>query len=59
MAGLDFVMLAMMVWLVDEYKVQRPLAPFVILGRNAIAVYMASELIDISLHALQMARAAV
>jgi predicted acyltransferase len=52
MAGLDFVMLAMMVWLVDEYKVQRPFAPFVILGRNAIAVYMASELIDISLHAL-------
>jgi predicted acyltransferase len=52
MAGLDFVMLAMLVWVVDEYGVRKPFAPFVILGRNAIAVYMASELIDLSLHAL-------
>jgi len=52
MAGLDFVMLSMLLWVVDEYKVQKPFTPFVILGRNAIAVYMASELIDITLNAV-------
>jgi predicted acyltransferase len=52
MAGLDFVMLAILLWVIDEYKITKPFAPFFILGRNAIAVYMASELIDITLHAL-------
>ena len=38
--------------MVDEYKVRKPFTPFLILGRNAIAVYMASELIDITLNAV-------
>jgi predicted acyltransferase len=46
MAGLDFVMFAISIWLVDAQGWKRPVRPFVVLGMNAIAVYMASEMID-------------
>jgi len=46
MAGLDFVMFAIAVWLVDARGWRRPVRPFVTLGMNAIAVYMASEFIE-------------
>jgi predicted acyltransferase len=46
MAGLDFVMLAMCVWWIDGLGHQRAARPLVILGMNAIAVYMVSELLD-------------
>jgi predicted acyltransferase len=46
MAGLDFLALATSVWLVDGLGWRRPVRPFVVLGMNAIAVYMASELIE-------------
>lgn len=46
MAGLDFVIFAMFVWLVDGLGYKKIVKPFVILGMNAIAVYMASELLD-------------
>jgi predicted acyltransferase len=43
MAGLDFVIFAMFVWLVDGRGYQRMVKPLMILGMNAIAVYLASE----------------
>lgn len=46
MAGLDFVLFAMCIWLIDARGWVRPVRPLVILGMNAIAVYMASEMID-------------
>jgi predicted acyltransferase len=45
MAGLDFVLLAMILWLVDGRGFERYVRPLVIMGMNAIAVYMASELL--------------
>jgi predicted acyltransferase len=55
MAGLGFVLLAMFVYFVDLRGFDRWLKPFVILGRNAIVVYMLSELLsevldDVTLH---------
>jgi predicted acyltransferase len=46
MGGLDFVLLAMFIWLLDHLGYQRYVRPFVIMGMNSIAVYMASELGD-------------
>ncbi len=54
MAGFDFVMFGALLWVIDGLGYRRGLAPLVILGKNAIAVYMASELIDITLHAIPM-----
>lgn len=44
MAGLDFALFATMLWLVDAQGLRRFVRPFVILGMNAIAIYMISEL---------------
>ena len=52
MAGLAFVLLAIFLYLVDHLGYQRLFQPFVILGMNAIAVYMLSELLAISLDRL-------
>ena len=49
MAGLDFLLFATSVWLVYGLGWRRPVRPFVVLGMNAIAVYMASELVEGSL----------
>jgi predicted acyltransferase len=46
MAGLDFTLFALMVWLVDIRGYKRAVRPLVIMGMNAIAVYMASELLE-------------
>ncbi len=43
MAGLDFVLLAGFLWIIDALGYQRFVKPFVILGMNAIALYLASE----------------
>ena len=43
MAGLDFVFLAALIWVVDEQHAGRLFKPFVITGMNAIVVYVASE----------------
>jgi predicted acyltransferase len=53
MAGLDFVMLAIFIWLVDHLGYQRYVKPFFVMGMNAIAVYMASELLDGTLGAIR------
>jgi predicted acyltransferase len=44
MAGLDFVIFAALLWIVDGQKARRWAAPFVILGMNSIVVYMLSEI---------------
>jgi predicted acyltransferase len=46
MAGLDFVFLAAMIWVVDERQWSRYLKPFLITGMNAIVVYVASEFLS-------------
>ena len=46
MAGCDLVIFAGFVWLIDGRGYQRYVKPLVILGMNAIAVYMASELVE-------------
>lgn len=45
MAGLDFVVFASLLWIVDGLGWKRWARPLVILGMNAIAVYMASEIL--------------
>jgi predicted acyltransferase len=53
MAGLDFVIFAMFVWLVDGRGYKRVVKPLVIMGMNAIAVYLASEFLDEALNAVR------
>jgi predicted acyltransferase len=43
MAGLDFVVFAVFVWLVDGVGWRRPVKPMVVFGMNAIAIYLLSE----------------
>ena len=50
MAGLDFVVLAVFMWLVDAKGWKRPVQPLVIMGLNPITVYMAAELLDETLN---------
>lgn len=44
MAGLDFVVFGMMLWFVDGCGYKKTVKPLIIMGMNAIAVYMLSEL---------------
>ena len=53
MAGLDFVLLAGFLWLIDGRGHKRFVQPMVIMGMNAIAVYMASELLDGTLNTIR------
>jgi predicted acyltransferase len=53
MAGLDFVIFAVLLWIVDGQKARRAAAPFVIFGMNSIAVYMVSELGETLLYTLR------
>jgi predicted acyltransferase len=46
MAGLDFVIFAMFLWLVDGLGRKRVVKPLAIVGMNAIVVYLASEFLD-------------
>jgi predicted acyltransferase len=54
MAGLSSILLAMFLYLVDHRGYRRLFQPFVIMGMNAIAIYMLSELLAISLNALKL-----
>jgi predicted acyltransferase len=58
MAGLDFILFAMFLWVVDGLGRKRMVKPLVIMGMNAIAVYMASELLDITLGTIRLASGA-
>ena len=46
MGGLDFVLFAGFLWLVDGVGWKRPMKPMVIMGMNAIVIYLASEFLD-------------
>jgi predicted acyltransferase len=46
MAGVDFVIFAGFVWLIDGKGYQRYARPLVIMGMNAIVVYLASEFVE-------------
>ncbi len=54
MAGMDFVIFAGLVWLIDGRGYRRYARPLVILGMNAIAVYLASELVEEALSLLRV-----
>jgi predicted acyltransferase len=54
MAGLDFVLFAGFLWLIDGLGYRRAVKPLVIMGMNAIAIYMASELVDEALGGLHL-----
>lgn len=43
MAGIDFIFFGAMLWLIDGRKVVEPFRPAIILGMNAIAIYLTSE----------------
>ena len=46
MAGLDFLMFGAFLWLVDGLGWKRAVKPLVIMGSNAIVIYVASEFLD-------------
>jgi predicted acyltransferase len=50
MAGLDFILLAGFLWLVDALGHKRLVKPLVIMGLNPITIYMLSELLYEALH---------
>jgi predicted acyltransferase len=54
MAGLDCVIFAIFLWLVDGLGFKRAVKPLVIMGMNAITVYLASELLDEALNATHL-----
>ncbi len=53
MGGMDFVIFAMFVWLVDGLGWRRIVKPLVVLGMNAITVYLASELLAETLDSIR------
>jgi predicted acyltransferase len=58
MGGLDFVMFAMFLWVVDGLGYRRGVKPLGILGRNAITIYLISELLDATLGSIRWTSAA-
>jgi predicted acyltransferase len=58
MAGLDFVLLAFFVYFVDGQGYKRVAKPAVIMGMNAITVYMLSELLAIILSVIHWGKGA-
>ena len=46
MAGLDFVILAAALWLIDERGYKKMVKPLLIVGMNSITVYLASEVLS-------------
>ena len=50
MAGMDFVLFAGFLWLADGLGWRRAAKPLVIMGSNAIVIYLASEFLDEALN---------
>ncbi|MBI2686449.1 MAG: DUF5009 domain-containing protein [Acidobacteria bacterium] len=46
MAGLDFASFGALLWLIDGRGLVAPFRPFVVMGMNAIALYLSSEFLD-------------
>ena len=53
MAGLDFVMFASTLWLMDGLGYRRFARPFVVLGMNAISIYMIAELLETTMNVVR------
>ena len=53
MAGLDFVMFASTLWLIDGMGYRRLARPFVVLGMNAISIYMIAELLETTMNVVR------
>ena len=53
MAGLDFSIFGACFWIIDGQGFKRFWRPFVILGRNAITVYMIAELLETTLNVIR------
>lgn len=43
MAGLDFMLFGAMLWVIDGKRIVAPFRPAIIMGMNAIAIYLSSE----------------
>ncbi len=54
MAGIDFVAFALLTWFIDGLGIKRGIQPTVILGMNAIAVYMSAELLSETLDTIRV-----
>ena len=54
MAGIDCLLFAVFLWVCDVQGKSRWFHPFLILGMNSIAIYMASELLDIIFNKIPM-----
>lgn len=54
MAGLDCVILSSFVWIIDGLGYQKYVKPLVIMGMNAITVYMASEIVEITITSIHV-----
>jgi predicted acyltransferase len=52
MAGLDFLLFSLFLWIADGMGYKRIFQPFAILGMNAIAIYLVSEAGEVLLHHL-------
>lgn len=45
MGGIDFMIFGAMLWLIDSRKIVAPFRPAIIMGMNAIAIYLSSEFV--------------
>lgn len=59
MGGLDFVVFAISLYFVDYLGFTKPVRPLVILGMNAIAIYLTSEFGDLLLHMIHWGKLTV
>ena len=50
MAGMDFVIFAMFLWVLDGLKAKWRVRPLLVFGKNALAIYMVSELVSALLY---------
>jgi predicted acyltransferase len=50
MAGMDFVIFAMFLWVLDGLKAKWRVQPLLVFGKNALAIYMVSELVSALLY---------
>jgi predicted acyltransferase len=53
MAGMDFVIFAMFLWVLDGLKAKWSVQPLLVFGKNALAIYMVSELVSALLYRIQ------
>lgn len=54
MAGMDFVLFAMFLWGMDGLKLRWKIGPLLAFGKNALAIYMVSELLSAVLYSARV-----